>query len=96
MTDPTETPVAPATASFSPQPIREQLGLSQEKMAEIVGLSKRQYQAIERGETRMRLQHGLAIERVSLMIAVQRRDPMLALPSIRREALELVRMIEGR
>ncbi|HMN88017.1 MAG TPA: hypothetical protein PKA74_18825 [Bauldia sp.] len=36
-----------------------------------------------------------AIERISLSIAVERGDPMLAEPAIRREATELVKVFLG-
>lgn len=43
----------------------------------------------------MRLIHILALERLSLALAVERAEPMLAPAGIRREALDLVALIRG-
>jgi transcriptional regulator with XRE-family HTH domain len=75
--------------------LRKSLGLTQAEMGERIGLALRSVQEIESGKTPLRLSHALAAERIALGLAVERKEPMLAPAAIRREALELVRMITG-
>lgn len=75
--------------------IRETLGLSQQEMATRMGVALRSYSDLERGIATVRQVHVLAAERAALALAVERRDPMLAPVSVRREALELARLIAG-
>ncbi|PWB94641.1 helix-turn-helix domain-containing protein [Methylosinus sporium] len=74
--------------------LRKRLGLTQVEMADRMGLSTRALQVIEAGES-LRGLHVAAAERVALAVAVERGDPMLAPVTIRREALELARMVTG-
>jgi DNA-binding XRE family transcriptional regulator len=71
--------------------LRKELGLTQQEMATQLDMALRSYQAIEAGESEYRFIHRLAVERVALMIAVDKKDPMLAPPSVRQDAIELVR-----
>jgi transcriptional regulator with XRE-family HTH domain len=75
--------------------LRKRLGLTQTEMGERIGLKLRSLQEIESGKTPLRPSHALAAERVALALAVERGDPMLAPLSVRREALELARLIAG-
>ena len=75
--------------------LRKTLGLKQEEMAEKIGLTVHPYRNAERGHSELRLLHINSAERVSLAEAVAQRNPMLTTPEIRREALELARMITG-
>lgn len=72
--------------------LRNSLGLTQQEMAEKLGLALRSYQAIEAGESPYRYIHRLAAERVALMLAVDKQQPTLAPDSVRRDAVELVRL----
>jgi DNA-binding XRE family transcriptional regulator len=74
---------------------RKGLGLTQTEMAGRVGLSLRAYQEIEGGASKVRPLHVAAAERAALTLAVERGEPMLAPVSVRREALELARLIAG-
>lgn len=74
--------------------LRKRLGLTQVEMADRMGLSTRALQVIEASES-LRGLHIAAAERVALAVAVERGDPMLAPVAIRREALELARMVTG-
>lgn len=73
--------------------IRKRFGLKQADMADLIGMTLRPYQALEKGETAILKRHALAVERVTITLAVERRDPMLAPGSVRKEALELARML---
>jgi transcriptional regulator with XRE-family HTH domain len=74
--------------------LRKELGLTQREMADRLHMALRSYQAIEGGESEYRFIHRLAAERVALMIAVEKKDPMLAPLSLRQDAIELVRVGE--
>jgi transcriptional regulator with XRE-family HTH domain len=69
--------------------LRIRLGLTQLEIAREMGLAVRSYQELESGEKELRRRHIQLLERVSLSYAVARRDPYLALPSIREEAMEI-------
>ncbi len=71
--------------------LRKDLGLTQQGMADQLGMALRAYQGIEAGESEYRFIHRLAAERVALMVAVDKKDPMMAPAPLRRDALELVR-----
>ena len=60
-----------------------------------MGLSTRALQYIESGQSKVRLIHVAAAERAALALAVERGNPMLATANVRRQALELVRLITG-
>jgi len=67
--------------------LRKRLGLTQAQMADRIGLGLRAYTEIENGRSALRGIHVAAAERVSLAIAAERGDPMLAAPAARRDAL---------
>lgn len=75
--------------------LRKSLGLTQAELGERIGLALRSIQEIESGKTPVRPSHALAAERIALALAVERKDPMLAPAAVRREALELARLIAG-
>lgn len=75
--------------------LRKQLGLTQAELGYRLGVRRQAIIDLEAGKTTLRPMHVLAIERVSLAVAIERRDPMLAVPSVRREALALVQLITG-
>lgn len=75
--------------------LRKSLGLTQTELGERIGLGLRALQDIEAGKTPVRPSHALAAERVALALAVERGEPMLAPIGVRREALELARLIAG-
>jgi transcriptional regulator with XRE-family HTH domain len=72
--------------------LRRDLGLTQQEMAERLGMALRSYQDIEAGESKYRFIHRLAAERVALALAVDRGDPDLAPIALREDAVELVRL----
>lgn len=74
--------------------LRRGLGLTQTEMADRMGLSMRAYQAVEADDGgAVKVRHAAMAERVALTVAVERRNPMLAPATIRREALDLARLI---
>lgn len=78
--------------------LREAAKLSQTEMGELMGLSKNAYIEIEKDDPdwkKFKLRHQLALERASLKLAVERGDINLALPSVRRDALDLAKLITG-
>jgi transcriptional regulator with XRE-family HTH domain len=75
--------------------LRDRLGITQTEMAQRLGLGLRAYQDIEGGVSKVRAIHVAAAERAALALAVERRDPMLAPVDVRRQALELARLITG-
>jgi len=72
--------------------LRLDLRLTQQEMAERLGMALRSYQDIEAGESKYRFIHRLAAERVALALAVDRGDPDLAPIPLREDAIELVRL----
>jgi transcriptional regulator with XRE-family HTH domain len=72
--------------------LRNSLGLTQQQMAEQLGLALRSYQAIESGESPYRYIHRLAAERVALMLAVDKQQPELVPDAVRKDAVDLVRL----
>jgi hypothetical protein len=72
--------------------LRKDLGLTQQEMANKLDMALRSYQAIEAGESEYRFIHRLAVERVALMTAADKKAPMLAPDSVRKDAIELVRV----
>lgn len=75
--------------------LRKSLDLTQAEMAGRVGLGLRAYQDIEAGVSKLRPIHAHAAERAALTLAVERANPMLAPAAVRREALDLARLITG-
>jgi hypothetical protein len=61
-------------------------------MADALDMALRSYQSIESGESEYRFIHRLAAERVALMIAADKKAPMLAPQPVRDDAIELVRV----
>jgi len=57
---------------------RRAAGISQEEMAERIGVALRAYIDLEKGVTAYRKVHRLAFERAALGVAVERKDPSLA------------------
>jgi transcriptional regulator with XRE-family HTH domain len=72
--------------------LRKDLHLTQQEMAERLGMALRAYQEIEAGESKYRFIHRLAAERVALELAVDRGAPDLAPIPVREDAIELVRL----
>ena len=78
--------------------LRFRANLSQAGMADLMGLGKTAYVDLETDDPdwkKFKKRHLLALERASLTLAVERGNIDLALPSVRRDALELARMILG-
>lgn len=72
--------------------LRKDLGLTQQEMAEHLGMALRSYQDIESGQSKYRFIHRLAAERVALAVAVDRGTPDIAPVPLREDAIELVRL----
>src|SRR5215471_13414721 len=77
------------------QVLRKSLGLTQAELADHLDMSLKAYADIENGNSSLRQVHVFAIERIALKIAAERDEPMLAPEVVRREALKVVRAIEG-
>jgi transcriptional regulator with XRE-family HTH domain len=75
--------------------IRKPLGLSQAEMAHRMGMKLRAYSDLETGARETRQIHVNAAERVALAVAVERGNPMLAPAEVRKQALEVARLITG-
>lgn len=75
--------------------IREGLGLTQAEMARAIGQGLSAYQDLESGFSKFKDRHQMLVERASLRLAVERGDINLALPAVRRDALDLARLITG-
>lgn len=73
--------------------LRKAIGLTQREMAELMGLGQRAYQVIETSTGPLKDRHRRLAERAALERAVALKNPMLAPAPIRREALELARLI---
>jgi transcriptional regulator with XRE-family HTH domain len=72
--------------------LRKELGLTQQEMAGRLDMGLRGYQAIESGESDYRYIHRLAVERVALAIAADKKEPRLVPAPVRQDAMELVRV----
>jgi len=72
--------------------LRKDSALTQQEMADQLDMGLRSYQAIESGESAYRQVHRLAIERVALKLAAEKKDTTLAPTPVRRDAIELVRV----
>lgn len=75
--------------------LRKRLGWTQAQMAERIGIGLRAWQIIEGDPSKLRTMHVHAVERAALAAAVEQGDPMLAPASVRKQALDLARMITG-
>jgi transcriptional regulator with XRE-family HTH domain len=74
---------------------RKRCKLTQDEMSTFMGMSKSAYADLEKGRSEVRGIHSIAADRVSLLMAIMKRDPMMADAGIRREALKLAEMISG-
>ena len=74
---------------------RDKTGLTQAELARAIGMGLSAYQDLETGFSKFKDRHMLALERVSLRLAVERGDLNLAFPSVRRDALDFVRLLTG-
>ena len=63
--------------------LRIKWGLTQEAMANRMGLQRRAYIRIESGEQAVRIAHVLVLERISIDIAVEQGDRSLILSPLR-------------
>lgn len=63
--------------------LRLRWGLTQSEMARRMGYNRRSYISLETGERPIQDRHRLAIERISIDIAVERGDPSLIKASLR-------------
>jgi transcriptional regulator with XRE-family HTH domain len=72
--------------------LRKDLGLTQQEMAERMGMALRGYQDIESGQSNYRFIHRLAAERVALSVAVDKGTPDIVPLPLREDAIELVRL----
>ncbi|MNS30086.1 hypothetical protein D3C72_621080 [compost metagenome] len=78
--------------------LREAAKLTQTEMAALMGLGKTAYVDLEGDDPdwkKFKHRHLLALERVSLKLAVEHGNIGFALPSVRRDALDLATMIRG-
>lgn len=74
---------------------REAAGVTQAEMARLMGMGNSAYQDLETGFSKFKDRHNMILERVSLKLAVERGDMALALPGVRRDALDLAKLIRG-
>ena len=74
---------------------RDRTGLSQKELARLMGLGLSAYQDLESGFSKFKDRHMLALERVSLRLAVEREDLNIAFPSMRRDALDFAKLTTG-
>ncbi|QQQ17531.1 helix-turn-helix transcriptional regulator [Brevundimonas vitis] len=78
--------------------LRERAKLTQTEMAAIMGLGKTAYADLEADDPdwkKFKPRHLLALERASMKLALERNDINLALPAVRRDALDLARLISA-
>lgn len=74
---------------------REVANLTQAELADLLGLGRSAYHDLESGFSKFKPKHLMMLERVSLKLAVERSDLNVALPGVRRDALDLARLITG-
>lgn len=74
---------------------RSSTGLSQANLAEMMGMKLRAYQDLESGVSQISQRHWQALETASLRLALMNGNVDLALPSIRRDALDFAAMVRG-
>ncbi|MBS7545103.1 helix-turn-helix transcriptional regulator [Ancylobacter oerskovii] len=68
--------------------LRKKWGLTQNELAGMLGITQRALVDIETGKTRLRHIHVLALERISLELAVERGDASLALRPVAHFAMK--------
>ncbi|GGC68449.1 hypothetical protein [Chelatococcus reniformis] len=83
------------SSAFDLVELRKRLGLKQADMAKHMGMGMRAYQDLEAEPARVLDRHQLLAEAVSLLVAQERRDPMLAAPRMRAAALDIAQMMRG-
>lgn len=76
--------------------LRKSLRLSQQEMANQLGMALRSYQAIEAGQSEYRYIHRLAAERVALALAVDRGDASIAPEVIRSDAIKFAELAKSK
>jgi transcriptional regulator with XRE-family HTH domain len=69
--------------------------LNQTEMARLMDMGISAYQDIETGFSKFKGRHQMILERASEKLAVERKDGALALPAVRRDALDLAKLIRG-
>ena len=74
--------------------LRGRLRLTQQQMADGLGMSLRAYSDLENGKAKVRLIHVMAAERLALRAGADR-DPAMAPEGVRRDALKLVEATRG-
>ena len=74
---------------------RSEHGLSQQELADAMGMPFRTFQDCERVVSGFRPVHERAFLFATLQLAISRQDIALAAPSVRRDALELAKLITG-
>jgi len=73
--------------------VRKLAGLTQGEMASRIGLGLSAYEDLKNGLSSFKTRHKLALERASLTLAVEQKNINLAVPSVRRDALDLAKLI---
>jgi len=73
--------------------LRKTLGLAQPEMARRMGLSLRPYQQLELHPEKVRKRHVRLAQSVALDVAIERDDPELAPKPVRKNAVDLARLI---
>lgn len=74
---------------------RDVAKLTQTELAGLMGLGISAYQDLESGFSKFKPKHLMVLERVSLKLAVERGDLNIALPAVRRDALDFARLVTG-
>ncbi|WP_112309729.1 helix-turn-helix domain-containing protein [Pseudogemmobacter bohemicus] len=75
---------------------RKAMNMTQTDVADQMGMSLRQIQSIEKGEAELRRVHILAMERISLAYAAASGEWQIALPPVRRDAMDVVALFRGK
>ncbi len=74
---------------------RADFKLTQQEVADAMGLPFRTYQDVENCVTDWRPIHERAMERASLVLALKYKRPMIALAPVRRDVLDFVSIVRG-
>jgi DNA-binding XRE family transcriptional regulator len=75
--------------------LRERLDLGQTEMAKRMGLGLRAYQELESNPGKLRKRHIRLAESVASDMAIEKKDPYLAPPSVHTKAVALVALLIG-
>jgi transcriptional regulator with XRE-family HTH domain len=81
---------------FSLRRLRKALGLPQPDMAHRMGLSLRPYQQLESSPDKVRRRHIRLAKSVAMDVAIERQNPQLAPRTVRKNAIDLTRLIIGK